>query len=286
MNTNKRLLAVLAHPDDESLGNGGMLAKYAAEGVETYLVTATRGQRGWFGPAEAYPGPEELGRIRESELRAAASVLGIREVTLLDYVDGELDKADQETARDQIVEVIRRVRPDVVVTFPPDGLYGHPDHMVISRLTAEAVNEAGKTSNRELGPPHMVSTLYYMAWTKLALDLFEEAFGKIVMEVDGEIRTPNPWPESRIDARIDTSDYWQTAWAAIACHRTQLPGYESLLKLPEDYHRKLWRNQTYVRADGPRAARGYSHSLFDTIPARQEIPGKLQHRLEVSRAGR
>src|ERR1700694_5611716 len=88
MTHNLRLMCVLAHPDDESLANGGILARYAAEGIETYLVTATRGERGWFGNESDYPGMEALGKRREAELLAAAQVLGIRRVDLLDYIDG------------------------------------------------------------------------------------------------------------------------------------------------------------------------------------------------------
>src|SRR5713101_5857958 len=92
--TNKlKLMCILAHPDDESLGNGGILARYAAEGVETYLVTATRGERGWFGDESEYPGAKALGKIREAELLAAAAVLGLHRVEFLDYPDGELDQA-------------------------------------------------------------------------------------------------------------------------------------------------------------------------------------------------
>src|SRR5919197_4391728 len=93
-----RLLCVLAHPDDESLGNGGTLAKYAAEGIETYLVAATRGERGWQGDERDYPGPAALGATREAELRAAARVLGIRHVEFMDYIDGDLDQADPAEA--------------------------------------------------------------------------------------------------------------------------------------------------------------------------------------------
>src|SRR6187401_166300 len=124
-------MCVLAHPDDESLGNGGTLARYAAEGVETYLATATRGERGWNGPPDAYPGPEALGRTREAELRAAAAELGLREVSFLDYIDGDLDQADPAEAVGRIGAVLRRVRPHVVITFGPDGAYGHPDHIAI-----------------------------------------------------------------------------------------------------------------------------------------------------------
>src|SRR5262245_41918465 len=107
-----RLLAVLAHPDDESLGVGGTLAKYASEGVETFLVTATRGEGGRYrGHARddgRHPGPEALGKIRESELRAAASALGVRELSLLDYRDQEVDRANPREAVARIVAHIRR----------------------------------------------------------------------------------------------------------------------------------------------------------------------------------
>ena len=91
------LMAVLAHPDDESLGTGGALAKYAAEGVATYLVTATRGERGRFGDSKISPGPEIVGKTREAELLSAAAELGLREVKFLDYLDGALDKVDKIT---------------------------------------------------------------------------------------------------------------------------------------------------------------------------------------------
>src|SRR5437867_5470062 len=118
-----RLMAVLAHPDDESLGAGGTLARYAAEGVETTVVTATRGERGRYKEhrgGDQHPGPEELGRIREAELRAAAQVLGVREVSLLGYMDGDLDRADPREAVARIAGQVRRVRPQVVLTFAFD----------------------------------------------------------------------------------------------------------------------------------------------------------------------
>ncbi len=113
-----KLMAVLAHPDDESLGTGGILAKYAAEGIETSLVTATRGERGWFGDEREYPGLESLGQIREAELRAAAEVLGIRGVDFLGYLDGELDQAHPAEVMAKIVGHLRSLKPNVVVTSP------------------------------------------------------------------------------------------------------------------------------------------------------------------------
>src|SRR5205823_812888 len=130
MITNLKLLCVFAHPDDESLGNGGILAKYAAEGIKTYLVVATRGERGWWGNEEEYPGVEAFGKRREAEVLAAAKVLGLRRVEFLDYLDGELDQAEPAEAIPKIDEHLRKVRLDVLVTLGPDGAYGHPGHLL------------------------------------------------------------------------------------------------------------------------------------------------------------
>src|SRR5262245_48505252 len=135
MNENLKLLAVLAHPDDESLGFGGTFAKYAGENIETYLVTATRGECGRFGPQGERGEPLEVGRVREAELRAAATVLGIREVSVLGYPDGAVDTVPAESAIRAIVSHIRRIRPHVVVTFGAEGAYGHPDHIAVSQFT-------------------------------------------------------------------------------------------------------------------------------------------------------
>ena len=128
-----RLMAVLAHPDDESLGVGGTLAKYASEGVDVFLLTATRGDagryRGHRPSDDQHPGPIALASIREHELRAAASVLGVRDVALLEHGDQRLDSANPREVVENIAGHLRRVRPDVVVTFGPDGAYGHPDHI-------------------------------------------------------------------------------------------------------------------------------------------------------------
>jgi LmbE family N-acetylglucosaminyl deacetylase len=91
-----RLLCVLAHPDDETLGTGGILARYPNEGIETFLVTATRGEKGRYNLGERHPGPKALGAIREGELRRAEDILRISEVNILDYPDGGLDKAEPE----------------------------------------------------------------------------------------------------------------------------------------------------------------------------------------------
>ena len=245
-----RLMCILAHPDDESLGTGGILARYAAEGVATFLVTATRGERGWQGNAAAYPGSHALGRMRETELRAAAQVLGLREVVFLDYQDGELDRANPTEAIGQLVAHVRRVRPDVVVTFDPSGVYGHPDHIAISQF-ATAANVASADPSYA-GPPALptqrVAKLYYLAPSRNLLVAYQEAFGDLVMPVDGTERRAAGWDTWAITTRVDTTAYWQQVWQAVSCHRTQLPTYQMLRGLPDEHHHHLWGTQTFYRA--------------------------------------
>lgn len=244
-----KLLAVFAHPDDESLGVGGTLAKYAAEGVETHLVTATRGERGWFGPEDEYPGPTALGKIREGELRAAAEVLGLRSVSFLEYLDGELDRAEPTEAIDKIVTHIRRIRPHVVITFGPNGAYGHPDHIAICQFTTAAiVAAAGPECGDRLGRPHRVAKLYYMVETQEKAAAYQAVFGDLVMEVDGHERRPVVWEPWAVTTRVDTADHWCRVLDAITCHRSQLPGYQKLIRLPEEQHRYLWGSQEFYRA--------------------------------------
>lgn len=245
-----KLMCVLAHPDDESLATGGILAKYAAEGVETYLVTATRGELGWFGDPAEYPGPQVLGQIRAKELAEAARVLGLREVAYLDYLDGSLDQANPTEAIGRIVSHLRRIQPQVVVTFDPNGAYGHPDHIAISQYTTAAVMAAADSTYHGLGTglPHRVSKLYYRSFRAAEAAAYQAAFGDLVMRIDGQERRMIAWPNWAISTRIDTSAYWAQVWQAVACHRSQLPGYQALRDLPEEHHQNLWSTQTYYRA--------------------------------------
>jgi len=249
MNETHKLMGVLAHPDDETLGFGGVLAKYAERGVETSLITATRGERGWFGDPDDYPGPDELGRQREGELEAAAQVLGIQELCLLDYCDGELDQAQAGEVIAKICRQIRKVRPQVIVTFDPFGVYGHPDHIAISQFAGAAIVAAADAEYPGLQdtPSHRVSKLYYLAETEQSLNDYQEIFGDLVMEIDGEERRTTGWHPWAITTVIDTQDYVQQIWQAVACHRSQMPGYQKLLELPEQQRRDLWAQQSFYR---------------------------------------
>lgn len=250
-----RLLAILAHPDDETLGVGPTLAKYAAEGVEIFLLTATRGQSGRFRGIRQndprHPGPAALAEIRESELRAAAGVLGVREVTLLDYHDQQLDRANPAEVIESLASHLRRIRPAVVVTFPPDGAYGHPDHIAISQFALSAIvaaaDPASRSSTGPEAPPYATPKLYYAAWTEPMWAAYQSTFGTAMSTVDGTERHAVSWPEWSITTRIDTRGFAPTVWRAIGCHESQVGGHANLRDLSDADRERVWESQTFYR---------------------------------------
>lgn len=244
-----KLLAVLAHPDDESLGFGGTLARYSSEGIETCLVTATRGEAGRFFSLGKSADPSEVGRVREAELRAAAAVLGVSAVSVLGYPDSALDKVPHSIAIHAIVSHIRRVQPDVVVTFGPDGAYGHPDHIAISQFATAATVCAADPAFRldDESAPHRVAKLYYLAWRKNKWDAYQAAFRKLTSKVDGVERQANPWPDWAVTTEIDTSAVWPTVWKAVCSHQSQISIYERLKDLTTEQQKALWGSQEFYR---------------------------------------
>jgi LmbE family N-acetylglucosaminyl deacetylase len=247
-------MAVLAHPDDESLGIGGTLARYASEGVEIFLLTATRGEAGRYGdsrPGDAqHPGVSALGCIRERELRAAAGVLGVRDVAFLEYRDQHLDRADPQEVISGIAAHIRRVRPDVVVTFGPDGAYGHPDHIAICQFTTAAIVAAAdpaRSTAEASASAYSVSKLYYIAWPATTWAAYQSALKKLTSAVDGVERQVVPWPDWAITTVIDTRRFSDTVWQAISCHESQMTVYRQLQLLsPEDFE-ELWARSRFYR---------------------------------------
>src|SRR5690349_16371969 len=231
-----KLLAVFAHPDDESMGMGGTLAKYAAEGVETHLVCASRGERGCFGPEEQNPGLEKLGQLRTKELESCVKELGMTSLSFLDYIDGDVDQANHAEAIAKIVTHIRRIKPQVVVTFPPDGNYGHPDHIAIGQFTSAAIVCAADSSYKdpENLPAHRVSKLYYMVDGESFVNLISPFMDDMTFIVDDQLRGEFPWKEWMITTRIDMAVHCGTAWRAIQCHQSQLPSLGALAEMPEE----------------------------------------------------
>ena len=139
-----RLLAIFAHPDDEVFCAGGILAQWTASGGEAMVISATRGEAGQIQDGRAAT-RSTLGDVREQELRDACTHLGVQQVRCLDYRDGTLQDVDQGLLARAVEAHIRAFGPDVVVTFGPDGGYGHPDHVAISDATTRACRQIAET---------------------------------------------------------------------------------------------------------------------------------------------
>ncbi len=142
----RRILAVFAHPDDETTSCGGTLARYAREGTEVFVATATRGEMGALGAGGLVISREELPQVREAELRAALKLLGVSPPIFLDYIDGQLKEANFERLAGEILSVMQQTRPDVVITWGPTGISSHDDHIAVHRAATEAFHRYRRES--------------------------------------------------------------------------------------------------------------------------------------------
>ena len=205
MLTSPRFLLIFAHPDDESFATAGLVCRYVECGAVITLMTATRGDAGRVGDPPLCS-REALPARREAELRQAAGILGISEVHLLDYQDKQLAKAPIARIREELVGCIRLHRPHVVITFDPNGMNGHPDHVAIARFTMDAVVAAADPSwLSEMWPPHRVQRLLWTA-PILPWDV---------------TRSPDLHGEPGVDFVIDVTPYRNAKADALRSHRTQ-----------------------------------------------------------------
>ena len=216
------LLAVFAHPDDETFRCGGTLALLARRGVRVHLLTATRGEVGSCGnPPLCHP--EELPAVRERELHCACAALGVEPPRILDYRDGRLDEANPEGLIAEILGVVQKVHPQVMLTFGADGLSGHPDHVAIAQCAAEAFRRAGK-----------------------ATALYTVTVPRGVTERLGMERI-RPVPDEAITLAVDVTPAWEQKMAAIRCHATQL-GASPMMQLSAEQQRRFFGTEHFVRA--------------------------------------
>jgi LmbE family N-acetylglucosaminyl deacetylase len=142
------ILGVWAHPDDECYLSGGIMTCAVRSGHEVTVAMATRGEIGTPDP-ERWP-PERLGVFRERELRDSLAVFGVTDLRLLDYIDGTCAAVDPAEATAKIAAIMREVQPDTVLTFGPEGMTGHPDHIAVSDWTTAAFGECAKPGARLL----------------------------------------------------------------------------------------------------------------------------------------
>lgn len=244
----RSLLSVFAHPDDESFGVGGTLAYYAAQGHTVALVCATRGEVGEIAdPALATP--QTLGDVRTAELNCAAQVLGVSEVILLGYCDSGMAgtpenqdprafmNAPAEEVVERLVGIIRRLRPQVVITFDPYGGYGHPDHIAIHRHTVAAFHAAGDPARYpQQGVPWQPARLFYTVWPRSFIRALREqaqALGLDMAEIEALERSEAGWPDDQIQVTLDVSGQLAVKWQALHCHGTQFGADNLFRRLPE-----------------------------------------------------
>ena len=246
--TAPRLLLLFAHPDDESVFAAGVACRTVAAGGFVGLCTATAGERGRVGvPPECEP--EALGRIRQHELLDACGELGIATLRVLGYPDRGLAAAPADTIRRQLVEVVRAVRPQVVITFDPNGSNLHPDHVAISRFASDAMGAAGDARwFPELGAAHAVTRLL---WT-LPVRPWEL------------LRRGDPASEPGVDVAVDTGPWVARKAAALCAHRSQRQGMDRIFFSKPDVTRLL-SIEMFRQAFGPPLCRRPADDVFAGI---------------------
>lgn len=238
--TGTRLLAIFAHPDDESFRCGGTLALLARRSVRVHVLTATRGETGSCGDPPLCRA-DELPAVRERELRDACAALDIEPPRFLDYLDGTLAGVDEEEATDQVMAAIRELRPQVLLTWPPDGLSGHRDHVAVSRWTSRAFQRA---SSLGLDAP---AVLYHLAVPRSVA----KALG---------LSHLHDVPDEQVSLTVDVTPVWEQKLAAIHCHRTQAGG-SPILAASEERQRLFLGKEHLVRAEA-RAGRDVWREIF------------------------
>lgn len=247
-------MAVFAHPDDESLACGGLIAMCAERGVRVSVLCLTHGEHGEHGPGREREGLREL---RAQELREAARVLGIRDVVLLDHEDGMLPWIDGARLQADILDAIRRFQPDVVLTFDEDGLYWHPDHIAVHERTTAAV----------VGLGALAPALRYVSMPKGAMRALVEAASSRAVSATSAVRGggtsgPDPAPGRILGVEdpdafgsqapeptlvVEAGRFAGRKLTALRCHRTQVEG-GALEWLDERDAARLLGTEHYRRA--------------------------------------
>ncbi len=265
----RTLLAVFAHPDDESFGPGGTLAKYADEGVDVHIAIATDGVAGSVakGQEEAL---SDLVAVRRKELETAVQILGgtLHQLNYRDsgYIGDPANNhpdafinSNEEEAVGKVVKLIRELRPQVVITHDETGGYFHPDHIHCCKITTAAFFAAADPQKYpELGlPPHQPERLYYSAfsnrWVKVLIFLLRlrrKDPTKMGRNKDIDFTRLGVEP-GKIHAIIDYRRYWDVKKAASAQHASQGGGAGSFRVLPEFLQKQFMGKDTYIRAYPP-----------------------------------
>ncbi|MGE5263120.1 MAG: PIG-L family deacetylase [Acidobacteriota bacterium] len=267
MGHNQSLLGVYGHPDDEQ-GVSGLMAKYAREGASVTLVCGTRGEAGEIAPGVEVTA-ENLGAFREQELRCAAEKIGVQNLYFLDYRDsGMAGTADNDDPRslwqanlfevaEKVVRIVRRHKPQVIITFDPNGGYGHPDHIRAHQAATIAYFVAGdprvypEQISREGLQPWTPSKLYWGAFPKSRFAKIAEMAEKSGMEISAPMREflKRGLPDECVTTKIPVSEFVDLKLNALSCHASQLDPNNVWQKIPPEIRREGLKVETLIRAE-------------------------------------
>lgn len=293
--TDRSLLLVHAHPDDESIGTGATMAMYADQGVRVTLVTCTLGEEGEIVVDDlahlASNKEDGLGEERISELSAACDALGVPDHRFLGGPGRWRDsgmmgtsttdnpgcfwRADLDEAAGELARIIREVRPQVVVTYDDNGGYGHPDHIQAHRVAVRAFEAAGDPDRYpDAGEPWAPSKLYFTAVPKSVLqagfEYFKAAGGTFFEGVESAEGLPFGTPDELVTTKVDARDYVDRKMAAMRAHRSQIGAESVFFALPEDMVPTAWGEEYFILArpepgTGHAGRAAYESDIFDGI---------------------
>jgi len=261
------IMIVHAHPDDEAIGTGGVLARYSAEGVRTVLVTATLGEEGEIVVPELNT-PEvkaRLAEVRHEELRQAVAILGVSDLEILGYRDSGMlgtdsnkhpdcfNMADPDEATGRLVRLVRAYKPQVLVSYNEFGGYGHPDHIACHKATVAAFEAAGDPARYPVaGPPWTPLKLYYTnsprhqlqrAWEEMRTRGFPTPLDDPNFDI-----TRFTVPDDVITTAVEIGEYMRQKFEALLVHRTQIVPDGRFMAIPEDIRREIFSREYFTRA--------------------------------------
>jgi len=280
----RTLVFVGAHPDDESFGVGGTLAQYAAAGVKVYYICGTRGEVGEVAP-EMMKGFASIGDLRSHELKCAAEIIGLADVIYLGYRDSgmagtadnkhpqSLAAAPLEEVAGRIVEIFRRLRPEVVVTFDPIGGYHHPDHVAIHNATVMAFKAAGDPQKYpEAGQPFRPQKLYFHVFPHRFLKVMIKVMGLLGRDVHHFGRNKDIDLASFVEEDFPVHAVIRlkkqsvlTRERAAACHASQLSGGPQRMGLLGLMRKLFGPRDSFMRAEPPVKGHLREHDLFKGV---------------------
>lgn len=276
------LLAVYAHPDDEQ-GVSGSFAKYARQGVTTSIVCATRGEVGEIAPGTNAT-PENLGQVREAEMRCAVAKIGVRHLYMLNYRDSGMDgtpenqdprclhRAPLMQVAEQVTRIVRERRPQVMITFDAWGGYGHPDHIQMHRA---ALMSFWLAADPRAFPEHLTqglevwapSKLYFHVWPRSRFQRYVEHLESIGEQLPEWILNfaKRALPDQVITTRLDVHEFVDLKIESLLCHATQLGPNTFFRRIPEPLWRDMLKTETFMLAEARTGRAGDETDVFEGI---------------------